>query len=128
MQAGRQKGDLDGTNGKLSRVFTLTGLLGGVGAGRETTNTDNVTTSEVDMLFVEAGGLVVDIVGLGKNLKSCALGTDIVEEKLATGRALDVDSASELDNLGPVGLAVLEVGEFVGELADVVVDVVLQPC
>lgn len=53
------------------------------------------------------------------------LGADVVEVELAAGRALDVYSSRQLDLLGRVGLAVLEVGELVGELADVVGDVEL---
>lgn len=36
------------------------------------------------MLLVKAGGLVVEVVGLGEDLKSGAVGADIVEEKLGT--------------------------------------------
>jgi hypothetical protein len=48
------------------------------------------------------------------------LRADIVEEQLAAGRSFDVDSAGQGNLLGCVGLAVLEVGELLGELADVV--------
>lgn len=37
------------------------------------------------------------------------IGSKIVEEELAAGGALDVDSAGQLDDLGLVGLAILEV-------------------
>lgn len=78
------------------------------------------------MLVIEAGGLVIDIVGLGEDLKSCAIGTDIVKVELGASRAADINSSSQLDGLGLVGLSILEMLELLLELADVVVDVVLH--
>ena len=50
------------------------------------------------------------------------IGSDIVEEKLAAGRSSHKDSSGELNRSGLIHLAILEVGELVGELSDVVVD------
>lgn len=54
------------------------------------------------------------------------LGANIVEEQLGSSRAADIDTTSELDGLGLIGLAVLEVGELLLEAADIVVDVELE--
>jgi hypothetical protein len=77
------------------------------------------------VLLLKAGSALGKEIGLGKDLQSGAFGADVVEEELAASRATDVDSASELDHLGLIGLAILEVGELVGKLADIVVDVEL---
>lgn len=93
------------------------------------------------MLLFECRGLVIDVAVLGQDLKTDVLSilacvvrlqqgyaylvTDIVEEELGAGRALDVDTASELNLLSLVTLAVLEVRELLLEVADVVGDVVL---
>lgn len=53
------------------------------------------------------------------------IGADIVKVKLAAGGTLDVDSATESNLLVAIGFAVLEVGEFLFEVADIVVDVEL---
>lgn len=54
------------------------------------------------------------------------LGAYVIEEELAARGAADVDSAGELDGLRLVGLAVLEVGELLGKVPDVVGDLKLQ--
>jgi hypothetical protein len=53
------------------------------------------------------------------------LGANIIKVQLAACRSSDVDSASERKHLALVVLAVLEVGEFLGKLADVVCDMEL---
>lgn len=58
-------------------------------------------------------------------MESPYLVTDVVEEELGASRALDVDAASKLNLLGLVALAVLEVGELLLEVADVVSDMEL---
>ena len=50
---------------------------------------------------------------------------DVIEEELGASRALDVDTTSQLDLLGLVALAVLEVGELLLEVSDIVGDMVL---
>lgn len=96
------------------------------------------------MLLVKGRGVGPDVVGLGQHLEARALqgvsaaggrggagagptdlGADVVKVELVAGRALDVDAAGELHDAGLVGLAVLEVGEVAGKVADVVVDVEL---
>lgn len=79
------------------------------------------------MLVLETRSIGVAKVSLSENLESAALGPDVVEVQLAAGRSSNVDSASQLQLLGLVRLAILEVGEFFGELADVVGDMELQP-
>lgn len=94
------------------------------------------------MLVVKAGSIGVDEVGLCKNLQSHALrnvrspahiqtighpylGADVVEVQLVARRPTDVDTAGEADLLGLICLAILEVGEGVLELGDVVCNVEL---
>lgn len=145
VQARRQKDNLGGSNGKLAREFTLTLLVLGVGTGRETLDTNDVTTAKVDVLLVESGSVLADKVRLSEDLESGALdillasGTclvtcdlptyiraDIVEVELGASRALDVYSATKGNLLGLVALTVLEVREFLFKVADVVVDVELE--
>ena len=95
------------------------------------------------MLLLEARSLGVDKIGLSHHLQSCTLfhvsflifscqkatdlRADIVEEELGASRAADVDTTGELDSLGLVGLAILEVREVLLKVADIVVDVELGP-
>ena len=77
------------------------------------------------MLRLEIGGALCDLLGLGKNLQAGVFGTEVVEEELGTRRSLDEDATGKLDGLRPIRLAILQVLELVGEVADVVGDVVL---
>lgn len=51
---------------------------------------------------------------------------NVVEVELGASRAADVDSSSQLNHSGLFGFAILQVLEFVLELADVIVDMVLE--
>ena len=75
------------------------------------------------MLRLEIGGALCDLLGLGKNLQAGVFGTEVVEEELGTRRSLDEDATGKLDGLRPIRLAILQVLELVGEVADVVGDV-----
>ena len=72
------------------------------------------------MLRLEIGGALCDLLGLGKNLQAGVFGTEVVEEELGTRRSLDEDATGKLDGLRPIRLAILQVLELVGEVADVV--------
>lgn len=73
VQAGGEKDDFGSSNGKLAREFTLALLVLGVGTGRETLDTNDVTTTEVDVLLVKGGGVCADKVSLSQDLESGAL-------------------------------------------------------
>lgn len=75
------------------------------------------------MLRLEIGGALCDLLGLGKNLQAGVFGTEVVEEELGTRGPLDEDATGKLDGLRPIRLAILQVLELVGEVADVVGDV-----
>lgn len=61
-------------------------------------------------------------------MRESYIGSNIVEIELATGRAANVDAASNRNGLGLVGLAILEVLELVLKVPNVVGDVVLCGC
>jgi hypothetical protein len=81
VQTRGQQSDLDGGDGELSGLFVTRGLLVlGVGTAGETTDTDNVTSSQVDVLLLERSRVRLEVVGLGEDLQSGTVGADVVEE------------------------------------------------
>ena len=99
------------------------------------------------MLIIKARRLLINIIRLRQHLQPGVLpcqsatlnaveglvrsgGThiraNVVEEELSTSRALDKDTASELNLLGLVALAVLEVRELLLKVANVVRDMELS--
>jgi hypothetical protein len=125
VQARRQECDFKSADRQLTREFTLALLLGGVGTGWETTNTDDISAAKVHMLLLEGRSLIIGEISLGKDLEPSALASKVVEDELATGGTLDIDATSQLDRLALVALTVLEVGEVLGEVADIIIDIEL---
>lgn len=73
VQARRQEGDFNGGDGQLAREIAAALLGLWVGAGREASDANDVASPEVDVLLIEVGGVLTDIVGLGEHLEPRAL-------------------------------------------------------
>lgn len=73
MKARRQQNDLAGGNGQLARELALALLGLGVGTGGVATDTDNIASADVDVLLLEAGNILGNVVGLSEDLESGAL-------------------------------------------------------
>lgn len=123
VQAWGKENDFGSGDGQLARVIALALLLLGVRSGGKAAYADDIATTDVYVLRLEVGGIFRHFLGLGEDLQPGALGTEIVEEELGTSRSLDIYPACQLNGLGRVRLAILQVLELVGELAYVVGDV-----
>lgn len=119
MQAGGQKNELGGEDGKL----TIVTVLGGCTAG-ETDNTNDITTTDVLVLILERN-IAGDILGLAHDLNLDTLSAEIVEDQLVAGGALCINTTGQAD--GDLGLLLaLGKGSIVlEELAQVGVDLEL---
>lgn len=118
VQTRGQEDDLGSEDGELTIIAVL-----GVGLSDETSHTDDVTSAEELVLLLE--GLSGGVLGSAHNLDLHTLGADVVEDQLATGGTLGVDTATNADHGVGLLFALLETLIVLQDVAQIGVDLEL---